>query len=290
MKMSRISRLFVTTMLLLVGLTAVAQDSYREAVKQYLLCNSSQLEKGKNVLAAFKDLFVEDAAVNIDQLTKRYIDERLEDSMVDFTLPMMKAKGVTEADLLEVTSLLSTPEGKAFITDQQSWILTYSLAFMMSTMMVLEEGNDNEESQLESIEVLPDINAAYAAKFSKILEKMGFIDLLMKKLMEGFYDDDVDLDDNEKEKVLGWLSENAYPMALNSAYNTLTPEDLDYAETLYSYESYRKLNDNSEVDLDDVDVGAIFSDYLNWMQEQGATVDENSEHLSGLKMMFGIED
>lgn len=291
MKMSRISRLSVTTMLLLVGLTAVAQDSYREAVKQYLLCNSSQLEKGKNVLAAFKDLFVEDAAVNIDQLTKRYIDERLEDSMVDFTLPMMKAKGVTEADLLEVTSLLSTPEGKAFITDQQSWILTYSLAFMMSTMMVLEEGIDNEESQLESIEVLPDIDAAYAAKFSKILEKMGFIDLLMKKLMEGFYeDDDVDLDNNEKEKVLGWLGENAYPMALNSAYNTLTPEDLDYAETLYSYESYRKLNDNSEVDLDDVNVGAIFSDYLNWMQGQGATVDENSEHLSGLKMMFGIED
>lgn len=291
MKTSRISRLFVTAMLLLIGLTALAQDSYREAVKQYLSCNSYQLEKGKNVLDAFKDLFVADVAVDIDQLTKRYIDERLEDSMVDFTLPMMKAKGVTEADLHEVTSLLSTPEGKAFITDQQSWILTYSLAFMMSTMIVLEEGIDNEESQLESIEVFPDIDATYAAKFSKISEKMGFIDLLMKKLMEGFYeDDDVALDNNEKEKVLGWLSENAYPMALNSAYSTMTPEDLDYAETLYSYESYRKLNDNSEVDLDDVNVGAIFSDYLNWMQEQGATVDENSDHLSGLKMMFGIED
>ena len=111
--------------------------------------------------------------------------------------------------------------------------------------------------------------------------------------MEGFSEDDDDeeaWDDNEKELMLGWLSENAYPMALNTAYSTLTPEDLDYAEKLYSYESYRKLNDHSEVDLDDVNVGAIFSDYLNWMQEHGATVDEDSEDLSMLKMMFGIED
>ena len=287
------ARLLIALLLMLVAASGFAQDSYREAVKQYLSCNSSQLEKQKNALTAFKDLFVKDAAVDIDQLTKRYNDERIEDCMVDFMLPMMKAKGVTEADLLEVTSLLSTPEGKAFITDQQSWQLNYSVAVMVSAMMVMAEGVDNEEPQLEPVELKPDIDAAYAAKFSKISEKMGLLDLLMKELMEGFSedeDDDEALDDNEKELVLGWLSENAYPMALNLAYGTLTPEDLDYAEKLYSYESYRKLNDHSEVDLDDVNVGAIFSDYLNWMQAHGATVDEDSEQLSMLKMMFGIED
>ena len=287
------ARLLLTLALMLVAVSLSAQDSYREAVKQYLSCNSSQLEKQKNVLGAFKDLFVEDGAVDIDQLTQRYNDERIEDCMVDVMLPMMKAKGVTEADLLEVTSLLSTPEGKAYITDQQTWLLNYSVAFMFSTMMVIQEGIDNEEPQLEPIEINPDIDAAYAAKFSEISEKMGFLDLLMKMVMEGFSEDDDDeeaWDDNEKELMLGWLSENAYPMALNTAYSTLTPEDLDYAEKLYSYESYRKLNDQSEVDLDDVNVGAIFSDYLNWMQEHGATVDEDSEDLSMLKMMFGIED
>ena len=287
------ARLLIALLLMLVAASGFAQDSYREAVKQYLSCNSSQLEKQKNALTAFKDLFVKDAAVDIDQLTKRYNDERIEDCMVDFMLPMMKAKGVTEADLLEVTSLLSTPEGKAFITDQQSWQLNYSVAVMVSAMMVMAEGVDNEEPQLEPVELKPNIDAAYAAKFSKISEKMGLLDLLMKELMEGFSedeDDDEALDDNEKELVLGWLSENAYPMALNLAYGTLTPEDLDYAEKLYSYESYRKLNDHSEVDLDDVNVGAIFSDYLNWMQAHGATVDEDSEQLSMLKMMFGIED
>ena len=79
-------------------------------------------------------------------------------------------------------------------------------------------------------------------------------------------------------------------MALNSAYGALTPEDLDYAEKLFSYDSYRKLNDNSKGNLDDVNVGVVFSDYLNWMKAQGATVDEDSEDFSFMKKIFGLEN
>lgn len=283
------TKLLITLLVMLVAASGYAQDSYREAVKQYLSCNSNQLDKDNNTWASFNDLFVKDDAVNIDKLIKRYIDERLEDATVDFTLPMMKAKGITEADLLEATSLLSTPEGKAFSTDQQSWMLAFSFLAMMSTMDQMGEtglfGNVMSESDLLTIN--PDIDAAYADKFAKISEKTGFIDLLMKGFNEKAGEA---LGDEEKEKVLGWLSENAYTIALNSAYEILTPEDLDYAENLYSHESFRKLNDNSEVDLADVKPGVLFNDFLNWMKEHGATVDENSEHLSMLKKMLGIND
>ena len=281
------SRFLIARLLMLVAASGYAQDSYREAVKQYLLCNSDQLDKEKNVMASFNDLFVKDDAVDIDQLTQRFINERYEDALIDFALPMMKAKGMTEADLLEVTSLLSSPEGKAYNTHQQTWMQTFSVACMMSAMFMAEE-IDSEDPEFDHIEVDPDIDEAYAAKFSEISEKMGFLDLLMKELDEGL--DEVDADEQYYNGMLDWLSENAYNMALNLAYNMLTPEDLDYAEKLYSYESYRKLNDNSEVDLDDLKLGVIFNDYLNWMKEHGATLDENSDQLTMLKTMFGIED
>lgn len=289
--MMKKSRLFIALLVMLVAANGFAQDSYREAVKQYLSCNSSQFAQDKNALASFKDLFVKDGSVDIDQLTQRYIDERLEDATVDFALPMMKSKGMTEADLLEVVSLISTPEGKALSTDQQAWMLAFSTVLIMSAMDYIG-GTDlfaNVTSELKTVN--PDIDAAYAAKFSDISEKMGFLDLVMKGVMKGLNQQAGEaLDDSQKEKIMGWLSENAYTMALNSAYGALTPEDLDYAEKLFSYDSYRKLNDNSKGNLDDVNVGVVFSDYLNWMKAQGATVDEDSEDFSFMKKIFGLEN
>ena len=226
------SRLLITLALMLVAAGAYAQDSYREAVKHYLSCTSPQSENRKNVYASFNDLFVKDDAVDIDQLSQRYINERLEDANVDFALPMMKAKGMTEADLLEVTSLLSTPEGKAYSANQQSWMLAFSVVVMMSTMDQMG-GTDlfaNITSESDLLTVNPDIDAAYAAKFAEISEKAGFLDLLTKGVMKGLNTAaGKTLKDSDKEKMLGWLSENAYTIALNTAYDILTPEDLDYA-------------------------------------------------------------
>ena len=280
------ARLLMTLALMLVAVSVSAQDSYREAVKQYISINSDQLGKFEMALTAFNELFEKDGAVDVNQLTQRFIDERLEDCLVDFTLPMLKAKGMTEADLLEVASLLSTPEGKAFSASQQEWMQAFAIEFMMSAMDLSEE-MDSDEPELDPVEVKPGIDAAYAAQFEKVFEKMDLKDQVLKGFSEGAGDE---RDDNEKEMMLCWLGKNLYAIALNSAYDKLTPEDLNYAEQLYSYESYRKLNDNSEVDLESAKPGAIFTDYLNWMKEQGAKLDENAEgQLSMLKEILGLE-
>ena len=276
----------MTLALMLVAVSVSAQDSYREAVKQYVSVNSDQWDKLEMGLNAFGALFEKDGAVDIDQLTQRYFNERLLDCMVDFTLPVMKDKGMTEADLLEVASLMSTPEGKAYTTNQQEWLQAFAVEFLMS-VMDMGEDVDSEEPELDPVEVKPSIDADYIAKFDKVYDKMNLMNQFMQGLNEGLGE----TVEEGKEMMLDWLSKNAYAMSLNSAYGKMTPEDLDYAAKLYSYESYCKLNDNSQIDLDSTKPGVIFGDFLNWMQEQGATLDENAdEELSMLKKMLGLED
>ena len=115
------TRLLVALLVMLVAASAYAQDSYRQAVKDYLAA-TDQFEKTKSLMSDMRLLFEKNAQVDIDGLTKRYIDERLENDMLDSYVPALSDAGMTEADLREIISLVSTPEGKTFEAHQQEWM------------------------------------------------------------------------------------------------------------------------------------------------------------------------
>ena len=287
------ARLLITLMALLVAANTVAQDSYREAVKQYLNMNE-QLEKSKSLVMPFRYMFDNNGPVDIDQLTQRYIDEQLEKDLVENTCTQFLTLGLTEGDIQEVVSLLSTPQGKTYHNHEVEWQADFlggffgsffDLALMNDDDSNLEGENDDNsdldddfwkegglDKLMPPITPNPDIDAAYIDKFTKFVNKIGLVEQTINAFNEKTKDS------SDGGQFMEWLEKSMFNNALNSAYDNLTLEDLDYADMLYSKESYRKLNDiTNALDNDDFKPGKLMGQYLEWMKGQGAILTRDPQ-------------
>jgi len=300
---------------MLVAASGYAQESYRQAVKDYLTA-TDQFEKTKSLISTVGVLFDKKGQVDIDQLTKRYIDEQYENDMIDWFMQTATIRDLTEADLKELSVLLSTPEYKIFETHQQQWMGDFIAEMMMPIMLLIEDEDsvadidvDGEEivmdektdlvigdlnSLLEApIQPKEDIDPAFAAKFNDVIVKSTFttnmMDAMMKRLNETA--PEINTKDESRSAFTDWLTASMPAILLNSAYGNLTLEDLDCAANLFINEAYCKLNDNVDtVDMDNLKIGHIIVKYMDWMKEQGATVTEDPEVLMQFyKSLFNMQ-
>ena len=115
--MMKKARLLITLAVMLVAASGYAQDSYREALREYLVLNGN-LRHFAQESTAYKEsqsrLF-KSGDLDLDQLTDRYLEEGLVDFITDVNLPKIKEQGISEEDLKNINSLLSSPEGKTFV-------------------------------------------------------------------------------------------------------------------------------------------------------------------------------
>ena len=271
------SRLLIALLVMLVAASGYAQDTYREAVKQYLNVDE-KFERSKAIIPFFKMMFVNDGKVNLDQLNERYLKEQLADDYAESLIPILQAQNITEADLQEVYSLLSTPQGKTYTAHKAEWeneLDTEITGILLEAVFDMEpEG----ELELEPIQPDADIDAAYAAKMSKLLDDMSLVSTMIKKLEEPSSDGS---EDEMDPKMIDWFKDNMSVIALNTAYGTLTDEDLDFGQLLFTKESYRKVMDLSNNAVEKY-VAALFTKFLDWMEAQGATFKEGPDAVGGL--------
>lgn len=147
------TRLLIALLAMLVAASGYAQDTYREAVKQYLNVDE-KFERAKAIIPIFKMMFANDGKVNIDQLSERYLKEQLADDYAESLIPILQAQNITEADLQEVYSLLSTPQGKTFAAHIAEWENELDAEI---TSLMLEAFLDMEpEGELKLEPILPD--------------------------------------------------------------------------------------------------------------------------------------
>ena len=265
------SRLLIALLVMLVAASGYAQDSYREAVKQFVSANG-QIDRMKSAFTTLNETFFKKTeGVDLNVLTERYVKECLDDQVTDMVMPMMKERNLTEADLRTVTALLSTPEGKVFTDHQNEWNM--ELPSAMIGAMAEQAGMFEDGSVAEKVAVNPDIDAGYEAKFRKMME-VGKV----KEMVMGFWEGFKEGAPNMPETFKNWFEENFVTIALNSAYGIITPEDIDYGTKLYSNESYLKTQDISGMkvaDLQSTGVG-LMSGYIDWMQAQGAQLSSTA--------------
>ena len=181
-------RLLVTMLVAMAAVSVSAQDSYREAVKEYLSATDA-MENAKSFMPALSMIFESDGQVDVEQLTKRYFDDQLENYMIDNSMSKMKALGLTELDIKLVASMLGTPQGKAFQAHWKDWFINISKFMSMPLLKMMERYSKPEEERgpyehfepwpgfLDGATVQPkaEIDEAYAAKFNDVIIGSGLL-------------------------------------------------------------------------------------------------------------------
>ena len=272
------SRLLIAVLVMLVAASGYAQDSYRQAVKEYLSVLGPADEIKSALYEMNETFFVPSSNVDYDVLAERYFKEVINDQLTDLFEPMMKERNVTEADLRTLNEMLATPKFQTFLAHQNEWLEKLS----QISDECISQINDGEEPK--NIQVNPDIDAGYVAKFQKMWKESG-----KEEKSIGLYDK-LSLDENTEEfakisKYKTWLADNFGTIALNAAYGTLTLEGFDLGMKLYTNESYRKVTDTSDMNVFSVvgPTAEIIIKYLDWMESQGA---QPSEKFLALKVLM----
>lgn len=257
------TRLLIALLVMLIAASSYAQDSYREAVKQYVSVNG-QVDQMKSAFTTLNEtLFKKTDGVDLNALTERYIKECVNDQLTDIALPMMKERNMSEADLRSLTALLSTPEGKTFTAHGNEWNKELPAALigaMYEHNGMLED--DEAGMGAQDVPVNPEIDADYQAKFRKMVEDAKIKDTILN--LQG----SLSLPDKFKK----WFEKNFVVIAMNCAYGIMTPEDLDFATKLNASGAYAKVQNVSGLKLEDLQSTgmSMIGEYLDWMQAQGA--------------------
>lgn len=285
---SRISRFFMTGLMILVGMAAVAQDSYREALKSYLAINQkSQVEKTTAALKQLNStLFEYKAGVDFNQLVSSYIDNNLVDMMADMMIEKM-GSSVSEADLREAVTLLSTPAGLALNEHVNQWSEQFEQEFVQiiqPVMLSVKAG-----TSASPVEANSDIPAAYAEKFKTFFDNYRMLDTFLGVFSQGMAVNNGEV----PEAFIAWVRENLCTAAMNSAHGVITTEDLDCSAQMFSSDAYcrvAKASSNLTGELYTIGTVVILN-YIDWMGEQGVSLSPMGKMaVNQLKQSITVEE
>lgn len=281
------SRLLVALLVMLVAASGYAQDSYREAVKEYLTIYSQKametyLNRMDSVFKADNTLWFKSGDVDLNQLSERYFKEGFMDYMTDFMSAKTKELGVTEAGLREFASLMSTPEGQTYSEHIAQWVEaikrdTTALNDLDSLKVMAGEVPD-------PIQVKPGIDPGYVEKYKKVMEAdmvkylqsmwdqyFNFFTMLFREMPDEMKDMQ-----NRLDEVKAWMTANFPTMALNNAYGIITEDDLDFIAKTQTLDTHKLIGLLPMSPADMISIGqGIMMDYIEWMEDHGAVVKED---------------
>ena len=283
------TRLFVALLVMLVAASGYAQDSYRQAVKDYMAIYSqkameSYLNQMDSTFKSHNTYYFESGDVDLNQLTERYFKEGFMDYMTDFMCAKSKELGVTEAGLRELISLMSTPEGQTYNEHSAQWfeaIKRDTTVFDGLDTLKIMAGEDPDPIQIKA-----GIDPGYVEKYNKVLEAD-----LVKQYLQGYFDqyfniftmifrempDEMKDVQNKLDRVKNWMIANLPTMALNNAYGIITEDDLDFLAKLQTLDATHQLLGLLPMnpgDLMTIGQGAM-KNYIEWMENHGAVVKED---------------
>ena len=282
------TRLLIAMLVMLVVASGYAQDSYRDAVKEYMAVTSQKamdayLNRMDSVYKASSTFWFESGDVDLNQLTERYFKEGFMDYMTDFMCAKIKELGVTEAALREHMSLMSTPEGQTYNEHSAQWLeaIKHDTSFFdgLDSLKIMA-GEDPGQVQIKA-----GIDPGYVEKYKKVLE-----DDQVKKYLQGYFDQYFNLFtmifqqmpgemndmQNKLDRMKNWMTANLPTVMLNNAYGIITEDDLDFLAKLQTLDTHKLMGLLPMNPGDMISMGqGIMKNYFEWMENHGAVVKED---------------
>lgn len=269
-------RLLITLALMLVAVSASAQDSYSEALKDYLTITEKQASE--KMLAQLHQLnpmlFEYKQDIDFNQLASRYVDEQLLKIKAEKVQDMFKEVNVTESDIRQMTALMTTPQGETLIEHADAWSDQFE-------EIVKEEMEEPLKSVFDGTPITStvvansDIPASYARKFMQYFEDTRGMDQFANAFSQPLKMMGIEV----PESLLDWMKDNLGTLAMNSAYGIITEDDLDYSANLQTYDFHHKIVDATvKMSENVISMGMdIILNYIDWMKGQGVSVSKMGE-------------
>lgn len=265
------TRIIISFFLMLFAMGAYAQDTYRETFVNYVKVNpnlqSFSSDKMKTALQMFNSLLLQDMEdEEAEKLTDRYLDEQFMDDMVDMLLPYMQ-KNLTEAELKELTGILSTPEALSYTTHNMEWYNTFEETMAQPVFDAVTSISAGKTPA--PIKIADNIDKKFIQKFTSYAEVAD----VMGEIKKGF---ELGAQGQLPEGVMTWLNDNCNNMLLNSCYGVMTEKDLDFGIKLCGMPLYTKTHASTSAIMDDpMTFGLSFmTKYLDWLKKQGVEVGD----------------
>ena len=303
------SRLLFALLVMLVAASSYAQDSYREAVKEYMAFTSHEALKSywnrlDSVYKAENTYWFESGDQELDQLTERYFKEGFMDYMTDFMCAKIKELGVTEAGLREFMLLMSTPEGETYKEHMAQWVEAIkrdTTALNDLDTLKIMAGEDPDLIQIKD-----GIDPEYVEKYKKVMEAdqvkymQGLFDQyfnfftmifggMSDEMNEAMSDEMKDMQ-KKLDGLKTWMTANLPTMALNNAYGIITEDDLDFVGRLQDLDTHKLLGLLPMSTTDMMSMGqGIMTNYLEWMQDHGAVVKEDLKEFLQNFQLFNLK-
>ena len=277
------TRLLIALLVMLVAASGYAQDSYREAVKDYMaICSRGAMDAYLNKMdSTFKSnntFWFESGDVDLKQLTERYFKEGFMDYMADFMCAKIKDLGVTEAGLREFTSLMSTPEGQTYNEHSRQWVEAIKQDTTVFNGLIMA-GEDPGPVQIKA-----GIDPGYVEKYKKVMEAdqakamLGILDQYINMLATIFRQMPDEMNDvqNTLDGMKKWMTANLPTVVLNNAYGIITEDDLDFVAKLKTLDTHKLIGllPMNPGDMMSLGQGGM-KNYIEWMENHGAVMKED---------------
>ena len=287
------SRLLIAVLAMLVAASGYAQDSYREAVKEYLAVTSQEALNDywnmmDSVLKADNTFWFESGNVDLNQLTERYFKEGVMDYMTDFLCAKIKELGVTEAGLREYMSLMSTPEGQTYNEHMAQWVEAIKRdTTALNSLSNLDSLKIMAGEYPDPIQVKAGIDPGYVDKYNKVMgadmakymqdlfdQYFNFFTMMFGGMSDEMSDEMKDMQ-KRFDGMKNWMAANIPTIALNNAYGIFTEDDLDFVAKTQTLEIHKLINLLPMNPGDMMSMGqGIMKNYIEWMEDHGAVMKE----------------